>query len=809
MLKTTSYIKDSSSLFSLVFVLILFTGRTNGFLVSTTPSSATVDLAKRCNQRQSPNPSCRLDTFALYSKEEANEEGEEEPDISNLEQIVGPEKSQMLNYISDFLQKENGESPQSRLRNGDESTSNNNNNDNAEAETDNQVEEFTHLIAIPMGACHELALELESVQRAVLYHCPVLVHSCLVPAIMRMPLLFAKAPPSSNAKEAAESLHNIVQEVVQKHIYVPVESYVEEVDENGDVPLDGSNEDGYRPLVLNFQSLEVDGDNNQALHTVALPDDPGTRRLQHLVMELQHEISTRLNWETSFPPDQHIASSEDSDRHQPPVFRPRVPFMRIPPNFEDYLEPLPEGRDDEAFRTSDEGGNGISPIFWCSWWDDTFGTARCREIAIYARSKAGSGLAEDSFYMPYQMTNLPEGNAALTKQEARFETYQDQRLKQAEYDNQRDIQEQRGLVESSNTVTEEDDPMLERTRARLESLYQQDMVTDTSSRSITKDVTDKIIEKKQQEDANRPKVDTSILDDWTQERIRKANEARGNTMHNYDEEEEEEDKTTDPTKQKTTEDNYVSDNSNNMSEEVSKSMEKTPQNNQDDKFEEELDDSTKERIKKAVESRQAVQSKEKLAAPKNAVPIEENPIFKKYKEGTLVPESKKVDNVETNELPPFPSREHFVGFWKVFSSPTGLPPDDDGGDGSKSENLVLRVDGTTAGGPVLDPETNQKAAGGTWKMISNDEDGAAQLRIRLVIPPKKDRIIVMEGTATKRSMVSLADLPPLAKSTFGIPALEEKLKKANAADESTSLAQEEMLYCSGNVRNDFCARTSC
>jgi hypothetical protein len=218
-----------------------------------------------------------------------------------------------------------------------------------------------------------------------------------------------------------------------------------------------------------------------------------------------------------------------------------------------------------------------------------------------------------------------------------------------------------------------------------------------------------------------------------------------------------------------------------------------------------LDDWTKERIRKTVDSRQVVQSKQKLAAPKAKVPIEENPVFKSFRDGTLAPEPEQKGNAQVEALPPFPSQEHFVGFWKVFSSPTGFPPDDDG-DSSKSENLVLRVDGTTAGGPILDHETNQKAAGGTWKMIPNeedDDDDTARLRIRLVIPPKKDRILVMEGTATKRSMASLNDLPPFTKATFGIPALEEKLQKAKEADESTALLEEEMIYCDGNV--SFCA----
>lgn len=91
-------------------------------------------------------------------------------------------------------------------------------------------------------------------------------------------------------------------------------------------------------------------------------------------------------------------------------------------------------------------------------------------------------------------------------------------------------------------------------------------------------------------------------------------------------------------------------------------------------------------------------------------------------------------------------------------------------------------------GPILDQETRQKASGGTWRMTGeNPED--ARLRIRLVIPPKKDRILVMEGSLEKASMSGNFEL---ASSTFGIPALEERAARAN--DEI-----EDLLFCSGNV----------
>ena len=732
--------------------------------------------------------------------EQANNEEDEEdwdpsPSSPSMDAPMGPEKSRMVHYISDFLKKEANVDDQ-----GEDSAASSNNNHNKE--------ECTHLIAIPLGACHDLAIELESVQRAILYHCPVLVHACVVSATTRLPLLYVHAPSlqqsTMTTQEATDMLHQIVEEVVQKHINVKPEinTDVVKVDEHGVVeeePLHGLNKEGIRPLALTFQSLEIDGPNNQVLQTVALPDDPGTRRLQQFVLELQQTIATRLKWKTSLPPDDHIASGNDDDdddtdnenKQAPPVFRPRVPFMRIPSNFEDYLDPLPEDRDEEYMRTSDEGGNGISPIFWASWWDDVFGTTRMREIGIYPRTSSSfsatgggiAGLGEDAFHMPFRLTCLPDGNDSLTKQEAKFESYQEQRIQQAEYDFEQDQAEEMGLKDSS--AREDalvDDPLLEKTRARLESLYQEGNPVATSDDSDL----DQLLAEEEEEQRRRPKVDATLLDDWTQARIRQANMAQGNTMYDADDEE---DGQYDDV-QKEIQESIAGD----AVEPDSKPSAPTA----DDNDPNQLDDWTRERIRKTIASRQSVKTQEQLATKKDKVPIQDNSVFQKFKDGTLVPEAQKQAAWKGKEIAPFPSREQFVGFWQIMSSPTGFPPDDDGGDGSKSENLVFRVDGTTAGGPVLDPETNQKAAGGTWKITpsEDDEDESAQVRIRLVIPPKKDRILVMEGTATKRAMVSLKNLPPMASSTFGIPELEEKTNKSKQDDTDVD---EEKIYCSGKV----------
>ena len=72
--------------------------------------------------------------------------------------------------------------------------------------------------------------------------------------------------------------------------------------------------------------------------------------------------------------------------------------------------------------------------------------------------------------------------------------------------------------------------------------------------------------------------------------------------------------------------------------------------------------------------------------------------------------------------------------------------------------------------------------------MSNSSRGSKQLRIRLVIPPKKERIIVMQG-----NVGYLNDhLPAMTSNTFQIPLLEQK-------QASSSSDSDNALTCSGTV----------
>jgi len=134
----------------------------------------------------------------------------------------------------------------------------------------------THLIAIPLEENKEFMLELESVQRAVLYNCPQLVSAVITPSSTKLPLLVVNTRPdngngsdddnlgrrspksglpgfdatSSLAQRMAEEkvtekINDIVSEVVQEYIY-------EREDQNGEIMTPD-------PIMIAFEGLEIEG----------------------------------------------------------------------------------------------------------------------------------------------------------------------------------------------------------------------------------------------------------------------------------------------------------------------------------------------------------------------------------------------------------------------------------------------------------------------------------------------------------------------------------------------------------------------
>ena len=683
----------------------------------------------------------------------------DETDLSNhlwSSTTRGPEASQMLGYVSDYLRKQR-QQQENEEEEEPKSSETNTNYDTLLDDDDTPMQSVVqYLLAIPMDANVQLCLDLESVQRAILYHCPILVHSCIPSAMTKLPLLYIQVPTtnsgsSSNTQSQSQTdvlnvMQSIVKSVLERQIYNTqedededdddVETCVDQ-DEEGAV-MSSANTKGIKPLLVPFGTLEVEGPNNNVLYTVAKPDAPGTRKLQHVVSELQTQLQQHFPDWTIVLPTRNDGGGENKDSAN---FCPRIPFMRLPPDWDTYLQDEKDKQqqatdvedDSDIYLTSDQGGNGISPIFFGTWMDDDFGQdvgTRLQEIGIYVRPsdwemrQGSSGsidggaiqrqdpMTETLFRLPERSIPLPQGNEALTKIEASFQKYQDERMAKAQEvfrQEEEDIKRNGKMKKASplspiSKMSAESDHLLSmKTNQRLDDMLKEDQSIDRAAQSSVG------------EDLPEP---ATFTDD------------------------------TSPTSQR------------GMAKDV------------------------RQRIRKTVASRAYVQSRSDLARRKEKPPIALNPIFAKYKDGTLVPKQEAPQAAP--ELPPFPSREHCIGFWRVVRSPTGFAVEE--GDSSRSDNLILRVDGTTAGGPILDQETRQKACEGSWKLILDGTD-SAQLTINLLIPPKKERVLIMEG---KLERVSISNDLPMTRSTFGIPDLEERLDRAK--DDF-----EDLLYCSGSV----------
>jgi len=585
---------------------------------------------------------------------------------------IKPERSQIPDYIAAYLRREStsqGFSP-------------------------------THMVGIPMDSCHELLIELESVQRAILYHCPVLVHSCIVASMTRLPLLYVDASFQPSGRVTRE-LQELTERIVKTHCYT-------ERAESDETDLSGAGADGYLPLTLNFHKLEIDGEKHDVLHTKAVEGEEGTMKLIAMVQELKDAIQSK-GWTVQYPSNPHQTD-----------FVPRIPFMRIPKDFSRHLEDIPEN----DFHTAEQGGNGISPIFWCKWWDDYMGRSiRLREVGIYPKRPGYDDMDESTFYLPHETIALPNANERLSKIEQKHAKYNEERMAKAEkFLDQDDADAKDTMVDQS----------LEANRKLLESLYGADNILTDGLVVVGEEP---FVNSNQQD---KTKLKQSPVDD---DRLKQEIEGEHVVVNTgpVDVEEGKDDKPL-PISSVSTE-----------------SPSRKP-----------LSDWMEDRIRKIVESRGSALQREQVGIKRENLPsIEDNPVLNAFKAGTLVSKSAQT-STEANaiiELPPYPSRQWFIGFWRIVQSPTGI--DEDTGDETQTDNLVLRADGTTSGGPILNQEYRQRAAGGTWKFIE-EANGSVLLRIRLVMPPKKERILVMEGSVTRGSNIIDSSASLLSSTVFGI-----------------------------------------
>ena len=749
------------------------------------------------------------------------EDDDDDDDEEDDTPVVGRPVSRMTNFAAQFLDKTAAEA--ALASDGDDDDSEDIASRIASATLDD-ISEATHLVAIPLEASHELLIELESVQRAILHHCPILLDSCIGGTTTRLPLLYIKAPDSDlndnpqNSASVTGALAGTVKRLVKKHIYGTAPKKITD-DNNDDIESTEEetslNAEGYRPLTMTFQSLEIDGDNNNILNTVGtfcdVEDDEtdedddesesekendedkdpnfNEQRFENFIRDLQSVIAAQ-GWKMAFPPDPNRAENEKADSAM--SFRPRVAFMELPKSFDENISRFKDPdteitEEDMKFLKAEEGGNGISPIFWCNWWDDIFArNVRLQEIGIYptnpmmVEAEPSSLVRNSQFYIPFENIALPNGNEELIEQEKKFLDYHKKRIEEKEEEFRKENFEPE-YFESPNTLDDnplspgsskssEPDVLMTKTRKRLENIYLKDAGFEDSDAlieglqaesQIDDDEDEDIIDLFETKDTTRS-TDDDYMEDWMKEMIQQAS-----TKSSSDKEE----KASNPTQ------GAKSSNDIDNSQDPSTTDPNTVQKESDD-----MEREMKEKVKNAVNSLESMKSRE-IVNKEPKYSIEDNPVFKAYKDGTLADKPKPPP---TKKLGPYPGNDHFVGIWKVNVNPMGDEGNSITDEGS--ENLLLRVDGTTAAGPTLNPETNQKAAGGTWKMLPQ-ENGDVLLRIRLIIPPEKQRILVMEGLVKRGSQLGME----MASRTFGIPVVEEKAKAASQGEDANK------MMCSGEV----------
>jgi hypothetical protein len=474
----------------------------------------------------------------------------------------------------------------------------------------------------------------------------------------------------------------------------------------------------------------------------------GWEVLEKLVYTIQYELENKYGLQTCWPLDKPQGEEIEYDIPVEPSkkeckkqqWRPRVPFVRLPVNFyedlhadmkkksDDNNNKIPkdddEMGDDDSPIQIDMGFDGISPLFWYETWCDADilppPGVRMQSIAIYRRMVSGGGEAESSFYIPTSSSGdgsssqpwnnrntsaslnmqLPIGDSKQMARERREKAIANERLSDVEQREEREWEEgkARWMEEMTNRMSDDYE----------NSIIDKESLTELDFGNVSVE------------------GDAAYSTHWSERGVDKPSSAV---------------------------------------------LEKSLPDDED---------------RPIIDSRMIPQSQrlESKSQRKDLPSIDENPIFQRFRN--------KQSQITTNgqntaltldgtpptadvPLPPYPSDDHFVGAWRVVSSPLGGEESSFDASSKTSDNFILRVDGQVMGGPILDAQYQHKAAGGKWKMFqatrrkssvdAYNDDGVVdnslqtqtRLRIRLLVPPEKERALVMEGEVTRLVMPGSAD----------------------------------------------------
>ena len=651
-----------------------------------------------------------------------------------------------------------------------------------------------------------------------------------MPALLRMPLLYVDGNSSGSglvgggggsssisSSSSSSRVDAILEQVVHAAIREVV--YGEDVMERSSSSESSSpgevvpRIDMAKPILLPFRGLELQGDDNSVLYVVgndenviinkkpkkkidAYSDDEdgdevyivddwsdtstsskakspsGSEILEKLVYKVQNALETKYGFRTCLPLDEPQGAEivyDNNDNTYPMIdnarqtqrkWRPRVPFVRLPPDFYQSLQSDTDQRngvdggdnDGEAPSRIDMGFDGISPLFWYEAWGDEDilppPGVRMQSVAIYRRMVPSGGESETSFYVPtssssgYTSSAVGYGNFGCEKSGISME-----------------------LPVGETTIM---------ARERREKAKSMERMGDIESRA----------EREWEEGKAR----------WIEEMNDDQNLSGGMDETNV---------------------GIESGSVSVVGDAAYSSLEGESGAN-----------STPE----PIEQSKPDQFRPQATKPRRELPnFEDNPVFQRLWKGQsqVTPQGQNTaltlngtPPTSDEPLPPYPSDAHFVGAWRVVSSPLGT---DNGAfadtESKSSDNFILRVDGQVMGGPILDTQYQHKAAGGGWKMFqairkSVDSELSSstsppitqtRLRIRLLVPPEKDRALIMEGEVNRlvmpgtESSSSVQDGWMMASGGI-IDGMKQNIEDAQARPERPeSKSGEGLLHCSGEA----------
>eukprot|EP01082_Thalassiosira_pseudonana_P000528 g458.t1 g458 contig10:77218-79590(+) len=687
---------------------------------------------------------------------------------------------------------------------------------------------YTHQIAIPLSSSSELTSVLHSIQTSLVGDCPRLIRACVMPALLRLPLLYVDGGSfrknGGGVFDGGSEVDGIIEKVVHDAIRAVV--YGEESTTDEDLVGSSSSTSGEvtmaEPILLPFRGLELQGEDNSVLYAVGYDindksskkksstifaddedDDDGViivddwsspspsskaaksgyETLQQLVHTIQTELQTTYGLDTVLPLDNPqgdeieyddpLLAAVQSKLTKDVKFRPRVPFVRLPTDF--YQDLQNDARDKSKEYSDDDqdssflieiekGGDGISPLFWYEAWGDEeilpSPGVRMRSIAVYRRMVPGGGEAESSFYVPTSSSSGDSSPQAWVRNNSgtavtprNDESSMDLPFGDAKL-TARERRENAKEMERMGDIESRAEREWEQGKARWMGQEMSDNDGDAfideqySELEIGIEVGDVFVD-----------GDDAYTSPWGERDVEKSViEASGSSVHN---------------------EHFT-----------------------------------------AAEAEMPQQSN---TEPRSKLPsIEDNPVFQrlwngqsqKTAQGQSIAQS--LDgrpSAEETPLPPYPSDEHFVGVWRVVTSPLGTESDPD--EEKSSDNFIFRVDGQIMGGPILDAQYQHKAAGGSWRMFQavrkasgNDSDtppkAQTRLRIRLVVPPERQRAIVLEGEVT-RMVMGAEDASSLSSSeswTLGSGGILDGMSPSlilENDDFSQSGSGEVLLYCGGEA----------